>query len=185
MRKIFISGGIFLLLLTVLVPLDTVAKNNEAPAFTNSGKGDISSSLDKLKKDIEDIDKKMRNAESGSRKEMNLRHEREKLALEAIHECQRFFLNNRKNDPRARKTRQLFEQMDKILVESAKKSKDFLYPDRMQNVNEVLEEIRAGKLNFPGRIPKSDSVLLKDIQKIQKKALEEFHKEERQNWRSK
>ena len=61
-------------------------------------------------------------------------------------------------------------------------TRDFPYLDRLGNARLLIGEIRSGKVQFPDRVPNSDSVLLREIQKLQREFLEEYHRTSERNF---
>ncbi|MBE6358751.1 MAG: hypothetical protein E7057_05830 [Lentisphaerae bacterium] len=146
---------------------------------------DLNGRLRRLEEDIEDVEKKMRNADPGSRRALNLQHEREKLALEFIHEAHRYFLEYgwNKTDRRSRKMRLMLDNEAAVLKGTVEKDKRFFGAEYLNDSRGMLRNIRNGRLKYRERAPINDSMLLKDIHKIQKKALEDIHREQQKKFR--
>lgn len=145
---------------------------------------DISGRLRRLEDDIKDLDKKIAKAQTDSRKALTLQHQREKLALEMVHSAQLELLNAPvKADGRSRKLELLLKNEAEILEKSLNKNNSFPGLKYLTNTTGMLQDIRSGKLQFSGKISKSDSTLLREVQKKQREALTEQHKEQSRSFR--
>ena len=146
---------------------------------------DISGQMKRLADDLEDIDRKLSRINSESRTALNHRQERERVSLKLIHMIQNELMDYKHNDGKRRKMALLLFNESKMLAQTAKNIKGFPMLDRMTDFQKFLDDIRSGKEKFRGKIPRSDSVLLKEIQKEQRRLLEEYHKQEQKNFRKK
>jgi hypothetical protein len=175
---------IFLLAGAVLCSLPLFGEHTTVviPPTVTAGKGDISGRLRRLEEDMEDLDKKLRNADADSKKGISLRQQREELGLKMIHEAQLFFLDygSKKMDGRARKLMLLWKNESQMLMKTLGKIKDFPGAEELTSLPKLLKKARSGKFAI-SRIPRSDSALLREIQKLQKDALEDYHKQEMRN----
>ena len=148
--------------------------------------GDISGRLRRMEDDIKDLDKKLAKAEAGSRKALNLTRQREKYALEMIHSIQLELMDGgNKNDGRRRKLQLLLKNESNFLKKSLKDRKDFPGLDHLADISIIIQNIRSGKLKYDDKIPKSDSLLMRDIQKKQRDYLDKIHKEQLRNHKKK
>lgn len=148
--------------------------------------GDISGRLRRMEDDIKDLDKKLAKAEAGSRKALNLTRQREKYALEMIHSIQLELMDGgNKNDGRRRKLQLLLKNESNFLKKSLKNRKDFPGLDHLADISIIMQNIRSGKLKYDDKIPKNDSLLMREIQKKQRDYLDKIHKEQLRNHKKK
>ena len=153
---------------------------------TTDGKinfGDINGRLRRLEEDIEEAEEKLSRSKPNSRNRIYLQTLREKLALEMVQSAQIYFYENgtSRNDGRTRKLYLLLQNESKVLQPTLKKIKEFPFPDRLTEISQVMLDIRAGRARFDGKVPRSNSALLKAIHEKQSDLLKEYHKEVRRN----
>ena len=147
---------------------------------------DISGHMRRLEEELEEIDEKLSRINPDGKTALNFRHKREVASLKLIQMIQLEMLDSkRSSNGKYRKMRLLLVNESKILEDTAKKIKGFPLAGKMAEFRKGLQDIRSGKEKFNGRIARSDSALLQDIHKEQRKLLEEFHKKEQKNFKKK
>jgi hypothetical protein len=72
-----------------------------------------------------------------------------------------------------------------VLKDTVEKDKRFYGAEFLNDPRGMLRNIRNGRLKYQNKIPINDSMLLKDIHKIQKRSLEDIHKEQQKKFRPK
>ena len=68
-----------------------------------------------------------------------------------------------------------------LLKTALKNNKDFPFPELFDDYISTLVKIRKSQIPYDGKVPRSNSSLLKEIQEKQEKALEEIHKKNLDN----
>lgn len=157
----------------------------DSPARRSASASDVTRKVDRLLEDAEDAERRLSRVKAGSRDEMIWNHRRETIALQIIHEAQSYFLDQKtvKDDGRTRKMRLLLQNESAYLQRSLADVRDFPYLDRLENAQLLIGEIRSGKVRFPDRVSNNDSVLLREIQKLQRDFLEEYHRRTERDFR--
>ncbi len=145
-----------------------------------SGKSDITGKMHNLEEKIKDVERKLSKTDTDSKKHMSLEHERSRLALEFVHEAQKYIFDGKlkRNDNRSRKIILMLDNESAMLKKTLADVKTFPYVKYLDNVQAMLKDIRSGKLKYSKKIPARDSALLNEIQQMQRDALEEFHKQQ-------
>ena len=172
---------ICLLSISIIGSVELFAK---CPSNVKKGKSkhsvsssDVSGYLRRLEEESEDMARKMRNADPRTKSGLNLFHKRDELSMKIVHECQNYlFRYNNKNDSRTRKIRMMMKSEAASLLDTVGKIKNFPCPEAIMDYSNALYELRRGKIKYSRRLPSSDSALLKDIQKDQRNALDEYYK---------
>lgn len=151
----------------------------------SSSRGDVSGKVDRMLEDAEDAERRLSRVKPGSKDEMVWRHRREDIALQIIHEAQIFFLEQGtvRDDGRTRLMRMLLDNESAYLQRSLSEVRDFPYLTYLSNPQVLIAEIRSGKVQFPERVPRSDTLLLREIQKLQREFLEEYQRQAERNFR--
>ena len=105
--------------------------------------------------------------------------------MQIIHEAQIFFLEQGtvRDDGRTRLMRMLLDNESAYLQRSLSEVRDFPYLTYLSNPQVLIAEIRSGKVQFPERVPRSDTLLLREIQKLQREFLEEYQRQAERNFR--
>lgn len=150
----------------------------------SSNQNDIPGKIKRLQDEAEDIEERLSRSDPDSGGAIELQSQREEIALQIIHEAQIFFFNQKtiKNNGRTRLMGMLLQNESAMLHEALKKVvPQFPYLNRLTNIKLLIGEIRAGKVTFPGKIPSKDSALLREIQKMQRDALKEYHRQKRRS----
>ena len=198
------SAGLILLFAVLFAVADVYAKCGTLVKRTNTrggvkfsgscgtsggnraGTADISGHMRRLEEELEEIDEKLSRINPDGKTALNFRHKREVASLKLIQMIQLEMLDSkRSSNGKYRKMRLLLVNESKILEDTAKKIKGFPLAGKMAEFRKGLQDIRSGKEKFNGRIARSDSALLQDIHKEQRKLLEEFHKKEQKNFKKK
>lgn len=146
---------------------------------------DISGHMRRLEDELEEIDEKLSRINPDGRTALNFRHKREITSLKLIQMIQLELLDMKPGSGKYKKMALLLFNEGNSLTATAEKIKDFPLAGKIVKFKEGLLDIRSGKEKFSGRIAKSDSALLKEIHKIQRQMLEEHHKQEQKNFKSK
>lgn len=140
-------------------------------------KSNLSGQLRRLEEEAEDLDRKMRRIKPESKKYATMTREREKLALDIVHTCQRYLENRRgKTDSRTEQVMRMMKSEAVYLKNTVSKIKDFPVPQMLTNVDAAIDALRAGKVTFSGKVGRNDAATLREVQKLQRKALENYHK---------
>ena len=155
-----------------------------SPSSRSASSSDVTRKVDRMLDEAEDVERRLSRVKAGSRDDMIWRHRREEIALQIIHEAQNYFLDQKtvRDDGRTRKMQLLLQNESAYLQRSLADVRDFPYLDRLGNARLLIGEIRSGKVQFPDRVPNSDSVLLREIQKLQREFLEEYHRTSERNF---
>lgn len=141
------------------------------------GASDISGQLRRMEEESEDLVRKMRNADPNTKRGLHLFQQRDELSLKIVHECQNYLnKHSDRNDSRTRKIRLMLKSESASLLATVGKIKKFPYPEALTDYNQVLYDIQRGRIKYFKRVPKNRSVLLKEIQEIQRHALEDYYK---------
>ena len=128
------------------------------------------------------LEKKLRKEDPESKKYAEYKQEREMLALEDVHESQRFFQErlNKKNKKKSKKERErnyLLQTESDYLKPVLEKIENFPFADQLKNIYPVIDDIKSGKIKFENCKDRSNARILKKIQNVQKEMLEKYHKE--------
>ena len=150
------------------------------PKLKEINRADLENTLEELEEDAERLDKKLKKVKDDSRQSIRLNNEREEISLEIIHRCQRYLLEYG-NKKRAASIWELMKRESAMLKTALKNNKDFPFPELFDDYISTLVKIRKNQIPYNGKVPRSNSSLLKEIQEKQEKALEEIHKKNLDN----
>ena len=150
------------------------------PKLKEINRADLENTLEELEEDAERLDKKLKKVKDDSRQSIRLNNEREEISLEIIHRCQRYLLEYG-NKKRAASIWELMKRESAMLKTALKNNKDFPFPELFDDYISTLVKIRKNQIPYDGKVPRSNSSLLKEIQEKQEKALEEIHRKNLDN----
>lgn len=141
---------------------------------------EFSGKMRRREEDIEDLERKLADAKAGSRRYLMLKQQRDKMALEMIHDIQNYLHLRTASDSDARmvKMRDMLSNEIRVITPKVRQIEDFPFPDRMDDMPGLVRDIQAGKVKYPGRIAKNESLMIKEIQREQTRALQEYHRQE-------
>jgi hypothetical protein len=141
---------------------------------------ELNSTMKRLEDEIERMDRKLRDADPATKKGMELEQRRDTLALKFIHEAQDYILAGglKRKDTRTRKIMLIMDNEAAVLKKKLAEYPGFPYLEYLDDPITMIRDIRRGKIKYRDRMPSRDSVMLKDIQKLQLEALEEIHKKQ-------
>lgn len=152
--------------------------------FTEISNSSVSSQVHRLEKELERIDKNLSTADPDSASGLYLRQKREKKSLELIHQIQKELINYpKRRDGRWRKMQLILHNEAAFFQDTLVKIKDFPLAKRMADFEKGLQDIKSGKEKYIGKTAKKDTVLLQNVQKLQRNLLDEYHKEEQRKRR--
>ena len=128
------------------------------------------------------LEKKLRREKPGTKKYTEYKQERERLALDEVHESQRFFLSRLdKKNKRISKTERerdfLLKSEADYLKPALEKIKKFPFADKLTEIYPVVKDIKSGKIKFENCRGRSESRILKKIQEVQRDMLKDYHKD--------
>lgn len=149
----------------------------------SSGKSAIFGRTRSIAREILALDRKKYTPEPGSRAGIHYSQKRALLSLELIHEGQKELMKYNPQDGSMQELRKLMENEVFFLKELLKNVKYFPYPDYLMDTEKLIKEIRSGKIDYGKKVPNKDSVLIKEIQDEQRKALEEHFRQMLHNHR--
>jgi hypothetical protein len=128
------------------------------------------------------LEKKLLREKPGTKKYVEYKQERERLALDEVHESQRFFQNrlNKKNKKISKTERErefLLKSEVNYLRPVLEKIEDFPFAEQLLEIYPVVKDIKSGRIEFENCQGRSESRILKKIQEVQRGILKDYHKD--------
>ena len=143
-------------------------------SLIQTSRGDLENMLEDLEEEAEKLDRRLKRSKINSKKNAKLRCEREEVAMETLHLCQRYFISYG-GKKRSDKIQEIMQKESALIKEALKDQEDFPIRELFDDYLNTLQKVRSGEIEFRGRKPNGYAALLGEIQKAQKKALETIH----------